>query len=177
MMTSEGPDGEAQKSAQRLLDRGSKLLAEGKTSEAIASLEQALELDPQSVPALINLGGAQILAGRHKKAIPYLEAARDAEPENPMIWINLAAAYLGNPVIASGEQQLRAISAFEKALKLDPAAPSVHYNLGLIFVDRGDSDLAAAAFRRALMVNPEDRDAHLWLRRLETDSAEGIDDG
>jgi tetratricopeptide (TPR) repeat protein len=107
------------------------------------------------------------MAGRHNEAIPILEAARDAEPLNAMIWINLGAAYLGNPVLATSEQQMQAIKAFEKALELNPAAPNVHYNLGLIFVDRKESDLAVAAFRRAVQVNPLDRDARRWLRSLE----------
>jgi Tfp pilus assembly protein PilF len=163
--------------AQRLLNRGAKLLARGKAGEAIANLELAYNLDPESVPTLINLGGAYVMSGQHKKAVPHLEAARDSEPDNAMIWINLGAAYLGNPVIATREQQLAAISAFERALELDPAAPSVHYNLGLIFVDRGDSDLAVAAFRQALQVSPSDRDARLWLSRLESQGAQGEKDG
>jgi tetratricopeptide (TPR) repeat protein len=84
-----------------------------------------------------------------------------------MVYVNLGAAYLGNPVLATSEQQLQAIRAFEQALELDPAAPSVHYNLGLIFVDRGETDLALAAFRAAVQVNPFDSDAQLWLRKLE----------
>ena len=111
--------------------------------------------------------GAYVMAGRHKEAIPILEAARDAEPLNAMIWINLGAAYLGNPVLATSEQQMQAITAFEKALELNPAATNVHSNLGLIFVDRKESDLAVAAFRRAVQVNPLDNDARHWLRRLE----------
>ncbi|MBN1140082.1 MAG: tetratricopeptide repeat protein [Anaerolineae bacterium] len=151
----------------RLLNLGAGLLAQGKASDALSYLEQAYRLDARSVPVRINLGGAYVMCGRHKKAIPILEAARDAEPGNAMIWINLGAAYLGNPVLATAEQQNQAITAFEKALQIDPAAPNVHYNLGLIFVDRGDRDLAIAAFRRAVEVNPLDRDAHQWLGKLE----------
>jgi tetratricopeptide (TPR) repeat protein len=130
-------------------------------------LERAHQLDSESVPALINLGGAYVMTGKHKDAIPLLEAAQRAEPDNAMIYVNLGAAYLGNPVLATPEQQLQAISAFERALELNPAAPSVHYNLGLIFVDRGEADLAVAAFRNAVQVNPFDRDAEHWLRKLQ----------
>jgi Tfp pilus assembly protein PilF len=86
-----------------------------------------------------------------------------------MVWVNLGAAYLGNPVLASDKQQLRAIDAFETALQLDPASPNVHYNLGLIYVDRAEPDLAVAAFRQAADVNPADADARLWLRKLQAD--------
>jgi tetratricopeptide (TPR) repeat protein len=115
------------------------------------------------------------MVGRHQEAVPLLEAARDEEPENAMIWINLGAAYLGNPVLASAEQQMQAIRAFETALELDPAAPNVHYNLGLIFLDREERDLAAAAFRQAVQVNPFDRDARNWLSKLEEEDRGSID--
>ena len=159
-------DQKTKERARRLLNRGGSLLEQGKANEAIPHLERAYQLDSSSVPAQINLGGAYVLAGRHGEAVPLLEAARDAEPQNVMIWINLGAAYLGNPVLATPEQQMQAISAFEAALELNPGAPNVNYNLGLIFVDRKENDLAVAAFQRAIQVNPFDRDAHAWLRRL-----------
>jgi protein O-GlcNAc transferase len=155
-----------QERARRLLIQGATLLEQGKAQEAIPLLELAYQLDAESVPTLINLGGAYVMAGRHREAIPLLETACDTEPYNAMIWVNLGAAYLGNPVLATREQQMQAIAAFEKALQLNPAAPNVHYNLGLIFVDRGDTDLAVAAFRQATRVNPLDRDARFWLHKL-----------
>lgn len=161
------PEEPRSESASWQLNKGAQLLQSGRADEALPHLERAYELDPASVPALINLGGAYILTGRHKAAIPLLEAARDAEPDNAMIWTNLGAAYLGNPVLATPEQQIRAIQAFERALELNPAAPNLHYNLGLIFVDRKDTELALAAFRRALQTNPTDRDAQTWIRKLE----------
>jgi tetratricopeptide (TPR) repeat protein len=158
---------QARQRARRLLNRGARLLEQGQAKEAVSHLELAHQLDRQSVPTLINLGGAYVMTGRHKEAIPLLEAARDAEPQNAMIWINLGAAYLGNPILATPEQQIQAITAFENALQLNPAAPNVHYNLGLIFVDRKEIDLAMAAFRQAVQINPLDRDAQHWLRKLE----------
>jgi tetratricopeptide (TPR) repeat protein len=158
--------GADQRQARQELNRGARLLESGKAHEAIPHLERAHELDDTSVPILITLGGAYVMAGRHKEAVPLLESARDAEPSNTMVWINLGAAYLGNPLLATHSQQMQAIEAFEKALELNPAAPSVHYNLGLIFVDRNEQDLALAAFRQAVRTNPMDRDARLWIRRL-----------
>ena len=156
-----------QERIHRLLNRGAQLLNQGQAQEAVPYLERAHQLDRENVPALINLAGAHIMTGRHKEAVPLLEAAREHEPENAMIWINLGAAYLGNPILATPDQQMQAIAAFQRALELNPSAPSVHYNLGLIFVDRQEIDLAIAAFRQAISVNPTDRDAYLWLRKLE----------
>jgi tetratricopeptide (TPR) repeat protein len=157
------------KLSRRLLNRGARLLEEGQAEEAISYLERANELSTENAAILINLGGAYIMAGRHRDAVPVLERARNVEPDNAMIWTNLGAAYLGNPVIATEQQQLRAIGAFEKALELNPSAPNVHYNLGLIFVDRGEFDLAVPAFRQALQTNPFDSDARHWLQRLQAE--------
>jgi tetratricopeptide (TPR) repeat protein len=153
--------------ARQLLNRGAALLEEGKVDEAIPFLERALELDRGNVALLIDLGGAYVMGGQHKRAIPLLEAARNTEPENAMIWINLGAAYLGNPILATPEQQEMAILAFETALELNPAAPSVHYNLGLVHLDRDDLERARQAFLQALQINPFDHDASYWLKKLE----------
>lgn len=169
-------DRKTKERARRLLNRGARLLEQGKANEAISPLERAYQLDTSSVPAQINLGGAYVMAGRHEKAVPLLEDARDAEPQNVMIWINLGAAYLGNPVLATPEQQMRAIRAFEVALELSPTAPNVNYNLGLIHVDREEHDLAIAAFRRAIQINPLDRDARSWLQRLEAKQQKEADE-
>jgi tetratricopeptide (TPR) repeat protein len=163
--------------AHELLNQAAHLLRQGEVEEALDLLELAHSLDSTSVPILLTFGAAYLLAGRHRHAIPLLEAARDAEPDSVMVWTNLGAAYLGNPVLATPEQQSLAIAAFEQALALDPEAPSVHYNLGLIYVDRGEFEQALQAFRRAIQSNQDDRDAQLWLRRLagpavETESQE-----
>ena len=155
--------------AFRQLNQGARLLRRGQAHEAVPHLEEAYQLSAESVPVLLTLGGAYIMTGRHKKAIPLLEKAQEIEPDNAMVWINLGAAYLGNPILATSEQQMQAIQAFQRALELNPAAPSVHYNLGLIFADRDEVDLAIAAFRQAIQVNPLDDDARLWLRKLGTD--------
>jgi tetratricopeptide (TPR) repeat protein len=83
-----------------------------------------------------------------------------------MIWINLAAAYLGRLENSSKEDQRKAIAAFERALIIDPDAPSVNYNLGLIYKQQGETEKAAAHFWRALDVDPSDKDARIRLNQL-----------
>lgn len=153
--------------ALRLLNRGADLLEQGKLELALPLLERAHQMDPASVPVLLNLGGAYVLAGRFREAVPLLEAARDLEPDNPMAWVNLGAAYLGNPVLATSEQQSLAVHAFQQAVKLNPAAPSAYYNLGLILKDMGARKTALKAFYHASQVNPNDHDAHYWVAKLE----------
>lgn len=151
---------------QSLINEGARLLAARRPGEAIPLLQEAYALDPDNVTIALNLGGAYILQNKHAQATPILERAAEIEPDNPMIWTNLAAAHLGKLLFAKSEQQDRAIAAFERALALDPRTPNVHYNLGLIYLERNDLQRAAAHFRGALETDPDDRDARNWLDKI-----------
>lgn len=168
----EQPDGHAltpearDRQVRRLVGEAARLLAAKRPGEAVTLLTEAWELDPQNVATAINLGGAYILQGRHDRAVPYLEEVVRLDPDNVAVWTNLAAAYLGKLPFASIEMQDRAIAAYEQALALDPRAPNVHYNLGLIFLERDDPLRASAHFYGALETDPNDRDAQLWLDKI-----------
>ncbi|OQA44618.1 MAG: Cellulose synthase operon protein C precursor [Chloroflexi bacterium ADurb.Bin325] len=161
-----------------LLNEGARLLMARRPGEAAPLLSRALELEPDSVDAALNLGSAYILQGKHAKAVPVLERAAQLDPHNATVWANLAAAYLGKLPFAERAQQDQAIAAFERALSLNPAAPHVHYNLGLIYLERNDLFAAATHFQAALDTDPADSDARLWLDRirrgdLDRDEPEG----
>lgn len=152
---------------RRQLTQGTRLLQERKPEEALPLLKRAHEIRPTDADAALNLSTAYLLLGRYKLAAPMLEQALQSIPDSPRLWINLGAAYLGNPVLASAEQQRKAIGAFQRALQLDPFAPSAAYNIGLIHMDRGDREQAIAAFRLAAKSDPGDMDARRMLKKLE----------
>jgi Flp pilus assembly protein TadD len=152
--------------SQQLASEGARLLAARRPGEALPLLAEAFDLDPQNAAAAINLGGAYILQGRHAQAVPVLEVASRLEPDNAMVWSNLAAAYLGKLPLATRDQEDRAITAYEHALALNPAAPHVHYNLGLIYLGRNDLEIAASHFYSALQTDPGDVDAERYLVRI-----------
>ena len=151
---------------EALFRRGTELLHRGKVNDAVLVLEKAHSLNPDHFDASLNLGGAYILTKKFKQAVALLEKLREQAPENAMLWTNLGAAYLGNPVLAREEEQLQAIAAFERALAIDPVAPNVAYNIGLIYRDRREYDLAAAWFERALQANPNDQDARNLMQKM-----------
>jgi predicted Zn-dependent protease len=149
------------------LRHSAQLLSQGKPQLAQGILERLHQARPEDLAVAINLAGAYILSGQFKRAVPILEAAVLREPGDAMLWTNLGAAYLGNPILATREQQDRAIAAFERALECDPVAPHVAYNLGLIYRDRHETEQAAQWFTRALQANPHDGDARRILERLK----------
>ena len=147
---------------------GSHLLHQGKAEEAIPYLRQAVQMQPENVDAAINLSGALILDRKFRQAITVLEPFKALSLDNSMVWINLGAAYLGNPVLAQDKEQMSAISAFKHALEIDSLAPSVAYNIGLIYEDRNEFEESILWLEKALQANPNDEHARRKLKRLET---------
>jgi tetratricopeptide (TPR) repeat protein len=152
-----------------LLSQGTKMLHQGKPEEALPYLQRAHQLQPEHIDTGINLSGAYILTKKFKKAVEILEPLSAQNPDHSMLWINLGAAYLGNPVLAQVDDQQRAISAFENALRIDPAANSVAYNIGLIYRDRRDFDEAIYWFDQAIKHNPQDNDARRLLEKMKSE--------
>lgn len=151
---------------QALFRRGTELLQRGKVKQAKPLLERAHAAKSDHVDAAINLSSAYILTKKFSKAVEILRPLSEENPDHVMIWTNLGAAYLGNPVLARDEDQQRAIAAFKRALSLDPAAPNVAYNLGLIYRDRQEWDTAVYWFKQAVKANPNDDDARRLIKRL-----------
>jgi tetratricopeptide (TPR) repeat protein len=156
-------------SFEDLFASGTKLLHQGRAADAVPYLERAQVKKPEDVDTGINLAGAYILSKKFKDAVAVLQPLSEANPDHPMVWINLGAAYLGNPVLARDEEQMQAISAFERALDLNPIAPSVAYNIGLIYRDRREYEMAKDWFRMAIQHNPQDQHARNILAKLEAE--------
>lgn len=146
--------------------KGTLLLRSGKHIRAAAALEKAYKLDNENYDVCLNLAGAYILGKKFKKAVKLLEASAEKYPDDAQIWQNLGAAYLGNPILADDEAQLKAVDAFIYALKLKPQLPHIAYNIGLIHKDRQENKAAIEWFTIAIKTDPTDRDAKYWVAEL-----------
>ena len=162
----------SEKEFRSTLIQAARYLQQNHPAEAIKLLQPLHKAEPGHPDVAINLGGAYILQRKWDKAVKILEVASRAHADNTMVWINLAAAYLGPLELSGPPQQRRAIEAYEKALAINPAAPHVYYHLGLIYKDQHNYTEAVRAFKRAIQLNPADRDARLWLKRMEGALAE-----
>jgi len=53
-----------------------------------------------------------------------------------------------------------------QAATLNPADASAHYNLGLLYQQRGELDAAIGSFRKAIEIDPSETDSHYQLGRI-----------
>ncbi len=81
-----------------------------------------------------------------------LQAAAERTP-SAAVWNNLG-------VVTSRQDNAAAETYFARALQLDPGDASVHFNLGLHYVRRGEWELALRSLDRCLAANPRDTEAH-----------------
>jgi tetratricopeptide (TPR) repeat protein len=109
-----------------------------------AILRRVLAEDPEVIDAWFSLGNAYFRERRYREAIDHFKKALALKPDYDLAVINIAAAYrqLGDDDAA--------LAGFEHYLTIDPKDAYVHYQMGEIWLDRGNLDRAEQLFRRAL---------------------------
>ncbi len=118
--------------------------AQGQTSPAIASLQEALRLRPDFVEAHINLGNVFAGMQRWPEAIPHYRQALRLKPDHVDAHTNLGAAQQGQ-----GELQL-AVASYRRALRLNPRHVQAHVNLADALLAMGRAQDALASCQTAL---------------------------
>jgi protein O-mannosyl-transferase len=121
-----------------------------------------------------NLGAALYLQGKYDDAaFHYAEAVR-IKPDYEQAYENLVSALLaGGKSDQAAEAALtrgtmfgrqgrtaEATAHFQEALRLKPAYPDAHNNLGIVLAMQGKDAEAESHFREALRINPAFGDAH-----------------
>jgi tetratricopeptide (TPR) repeat protein len=110
--------------------------SKNEAGKVIPPLETAVQLQPNSVPALVNLAEACLLTGDAERAASLFQRARDADPA-------CAVASVGLGRIAADRQNFaEAIRHFESALAAQPGATAIHYPLAMAYRQSGDLDQA-----------------------------------
>lgn len=163
----------------------------GQLDEAVATLQEALELDPKAPSSHKNLGLALREQGKlAEAAVHYAEATR-LDPSSAVLHYDLArllfdagrheeaaASYrdvirlnnnlwsahhdLGRCLARLGKKP-EAIAAYEEALQIKPDAADVHNNLGILLEQVRRYPEAIQSFRRALRFDPNASETHCNL--------------
>jgi tetratricopeptide (TPR) repeat protein len=103
-----------------LLRQARHLIQMQNTGEAFNCVEQALQIDPTNIAALILKGQLLGTASRYEEALYVIELVLQLDPNNALVW-NTRAALLTN----IGQYQT-ALQAIERSLELDPNNPETY---------------------------------------------------
>ncbi len=113
----------------------------GYSVDARIAYREALDLDPELVPAMLYLSEDYLDNRNFGDALDLLERADGLDPENPDILMNLGIAYRGT------ERYEDAKGSYQRVLRLDPGNPEPHLNLGILYGDYlKEYDAAVASY-------------------------------
>ncbi len=110
---------------------GNWLYDEYRTTDAIASYEKALALNPDHFRALVNACLVLENAGRGDESLAMYEEFLGRHPNDPR-----ALAHYGETQWAL-ERQSQAVDTFRKALSIDPNCAEAHFHMGVAFAEMG----------------------------------------
>ena len=123
--------------------------AAGNTAAALAAVQTALRLDPNSPEALNNFATLAIDAGRPAEALEPCRRAIRLKPKFALAHNNLGVALLRTGQVAEGAAHLRT------ALALKPDFAKAHCNLASALLELGDAAKAIEHAERALQLQPD----------------------
>lgn len=157
--------------------QGERLMAQGKTKEAVAVLQSATVETPDDPEAFRRLGRAQRRAGALGDAELSLLSAARLNPQDARVLADLGSVRMAQGrldkaievlqmavrqepknyvyqnklglALKAAQRHEEAAKAFEAAIKADPANPNSHYNLGLMKVE-AEPKAARKHFERAI---------------------------
>ena len=139
---------------------GDALMAQGRFAEATEQYQVVLQSVPSDGRIRENLGIALMRQGRANEALKYFREALRLSPDDADTMSNLCGAL--NAQGSLDEAQELALNGLRK----DPRNFGLHFNLGLIFVRRGNYEAAVGHFRAAVDIDPQNTNARRKLAEI-----------
>lgn len=157
------------------LDQAIKLFQEEKHSEALEVVDSLLAADPNNADLHAwkgNIMGSLASSGNPMDMMKYgmgameeYEKALQLDPDNAMAHFGRGVGRTVAPPGFGGDLD-GAIEDLEFACKKEPF-PEAYYHLGLAYKKKGERGKAKEAFKKALELNPEYKDAAKALAEIE----------
>jgi len=158
--------------------------------KAIAHLDRARQLRPQSQAAWIELGRAYASAGRFKEAISTWQSwlRQHSDDVDALYWIGATYNSLAQNVLDEMErkdpnhylvQELagdqfklrqdyeKALQAYQKALKSAPQVPGLHFDVGEVYYLMAKYPEARQELEKELAINPDHAGANFELGDID----------
>ncbi len=138
------------------LARGESLADAGEWDQAAPLLQEAAARDPWLVVPWVQAGLAQANAGDLTQAANDFQQAVALDPDWSLNWANLGAVYLSEGYLTNARL------AFERAAAQDTEVAEYWLGAGQAAEAEGDGEAAQAAYRQALDLRPDWREAYFW---------------
>lgn len=151
------PTGDA---AQTYTSRAQALMRSGKTDEALAEFDRALDLDPHNAEALYSRGLLYQGQGQHQLAVDDFTAANGLTPQRAEPLLGRAISYLAL------DKPKEAAADLDEAVQDDPQNSQIWVNRGIAYERLGDNAKAASSYSRAVTLRPRDDVARSGLARV-----------
>ncbi len=142
-----------------LINQGAELYGEGGAKAAEEKFHSALELDPESVPALRNLAIVELERGNTEGAAARLEKARSLAPADAKIQILLVQLRERQGDSAALMREL------QRLVELQPRNPDAWAKLGILYEQHGNTAQAEAAFVQAEQWGSSEPYPYYWLAK------------
>jgi tetratricopeptide (TPR) repeat protein len=171
-------------------DLASALAADGKTDEAIATLQQLKAINPKDVDGLTQLATLFLSKAQQAQAEGQAIQASSANLISssdfaPASTTKLGQAYQGlsDPIVTAAQADVntrlqsvygkltaaysQAVSVYKDVVKLSPNDPSIQFALADAAERAGDTATAIVAYKRLLQLAPDDATAPAIRKRLK----------
>ncbi len=132
--------------ADQAFEQATALQDKGDLKGAIGKDQQALDIYPYFLRAMILMATSLGQAGDANRAAEILRFAAQSFPKDAAVQFNLGLTLVGQPA----EQ----IAAFERAIELDPDMVPCYENLGATLYASGRKQEAIETFKKGLLVDP-----------------------
>ncbi|MBW4488285.1 MAG: tetratricopeptide repeat protein [Trichocoleus desertorum ATA4-8-CV12] len=133
------------------LKQGHAFLSESRFLESIASLNKAIELEPNSLAAWNLLATAQNASGSYKEAIESLDRAIHLQHNNAQAW------FVRGIVFSNLAQYQKAIKSLDQALQTEYEDAYIWYAKARCYALQGNAALTVRCLRWAINFNPSCR--------------------
>lgn len=127
----------------------------GDNVSAKESYIEASRVDPTFGPAYLNLAAMEMRAGQYERAVTRYRLGLDKDQQNMDLWVGLISALREMGRLDEAEREAR------NALRINANALNVYNNLGLVYIERSQLDLATFIYQRALGLPGGEANANL----------------
>jgi len=129
----------------------------GQAEQAVALLEEVLELDPQQLQLHTELASVLEKSGRHDEAVEQFSRALAIAPRDPGLLAELNRVF---PTLNDLDAQ---IDLYTRLTQLLPNDMRIQMQLGGVWLRKGNAARAVLAFKRVVELDPVSPDARYQL--------------